>query len=144
MPVIERSEVIGGAVPPRLTKKITLTAAEVRGLTTGMEVIPSPGVGKSVILDDVFAFKPAGTAFGGIAAGDDLEFRYSSDTGTEIMDIESTNFLDQTGNTRHSARASTADHNIHSNAPIILHLGGDVTGGDEINLEIFYRIVPDF
>lgn len=123
MATIQRGTVIEGAVTPRREVNVSFTAAEVRGLTTPATVIPNPGPGKAILLDDVFAFK-SGAAFAGVGAGDDLEFRYTDDSGTEIMDIETDGFLDGAGNQRRHAGRSEVDYATTGNAPVVAHLGG--------------------
>ena len=92
MAVTKFGSISKGISSAPLVAERTYTASAFRGLTTYEEIIPAPGADKAVIVDGVTIFKDGSTAFGSIAAGDDLEVRHASATGAEIMDVEKYGF----------------------------------------------------
>ena len=60
---------------------VTITSAQLLALfATPQEVIPALGAGKAAVPTMVTMYKPAGTAYAGIAAGEDLVLKYTNDT----------------------------------------------------------------
>ena len=118
------------------------STTQVRALnSTIREVIPAPPDGKFIALEKVVVTKPVGTAFGGIAAGEDLEFRYTDASGLEIMDIETTGFLSLAVHAVRIGAVAVADYIPVVGAAIILRNSGALTGGSPIYVQCFYRIV---
>ncbi len=74
-----------------------LTAAQTLALNSApFTIIPAPGANKVILVDKVLFSLSAGTAFGGIAAGENLEVKYTDNSGVTAMVCETANFLDQT------------------------------------------------
>ena len=140
----------GAQVQLGLQIDVTLTAAQVDGLfTTPVSVIPAPGVGYAILVERVHAYLVAGTAFAGIAAGEDFVLKYTNAAGAQASGvIETTGFLDQ-ATTQHrivgqqaSTGATASDVAPVDNAAIVAALlVGDVTGGRALKLRIRYSIV---
>ena len=63
--------------------------------TTPIEVIPDPGDGKGIVIDDVIMeLLYNSAAYAGIAAGENIEFRYNNATGRTLTAfIETSGFL---------------------------------------------------
>ena len=88
----------------------------------------------------VMAIKPAGTAFASISSSDDLEFRYTDVSGQEIMDVETTGFLDQATAQNRWAPVDDAGRNPVPGAPVVVRLPGAITTGDtDLKLRVYYR-----
>lgn len=132
---------------------ITVTSAELLALNaTPIEVVAAPGADKAVVFEGAVIHKPAGTAYGGIAAGEDLSFKYTDGSGLEVGVCETTGFLDQTTAQTRVVRPQTgalsagtvSSFTPVANAAMVLHLlVGEITTGDsDLLLRVYYRVVP--
>lgn len=122
---------------------VTITSAQLLALNaTEQEVLAAPGANKALVFEGATLVKPAGTAYAGVAAGEDLTFKYTDASGTVLSTVETTGFLDSTSKTvafgQPGGSVAVAD-----NAAIVLHLlVGEVTTGDsDLVLNVFYRVV---
>jgi hypothetical protein len=142
-------------IPPDATggvcyRDVTISSAELLALNaTPKELVPAPGAGFALVLDSVVAYKAAGTAYAGIAAGEDISIRYTDGSGTELAEIEATGFLDQaTAQTRfaYPFRAASGISSVTptANAALVAHmLTGEITTGDsDLKMRVYYRILP--
>lgn len=79
-------------------KRTTISSAQLLALfTTPITIIPAPITGYFNVLNRIVVHKPAGTAYAGIAAGEDLVAAYTDASGAQCSSvIETTGFLDQT------------------------------------------------
>jgi hypothetical protein len=132
-----------------LTVNKTITSAQLLALNaTPIEVIAAPGANKAIIVEDVIMSKAAGTAYSGIAAGEDLEVGYVTG-GTTLATIETTGFLDQTtAQCRVSSKtvpgiAVTTNLTPTANAAVVVRLAsGEITTGDsDLKLRVRYRVI---
>ena len=58
---------------------VQVTSAELLALfATPKELVPAQGAGFALQFVEMFIQKPAGTAYGGIAAGEDLSVKYTN------------------------------------------------------------------
>lgn len=149
--VIERPAATLSVVPVRtLHRDVLVPAASVLALNaTPVTLVPAPGTGLALSFVRAVIHKPAGTAYAGIAAGEDLSFRYTDGSGTEMGECEATGFLDQaTAQTREVVRYAAASLISSStptaNAAIVLHmLAGEITTGDSpLHVRVIYHIIP--
>lgn len=92
------------------------------------------------------AISPA--AYNGIAAGEDIAFRYTNGSGTILAQIEATGFLDQTSDQHRVAfpsNATTAFIELTPtvNAALVAHMttGNVATGDSPIIICVEYLIV---
>lgn len=114
----------------------TITSAQVLALNaTPREVIAAQGTNKATIVIGGAIHKPAGTAYAGIAAGEDLVLKFTNASGAECStQVETTGFLDQTtAQTRafFGFGDTAAAVNYPVNAAVVLHLlSGEITTGD--------------
>lgn len=150
--VIERTAA-GLVVLPEgpISRKVLVTSAQVLALFgTPIAVVPAPGAGFTNIFESAWIHKPAGTAYGGIAAGEDLQFSYTNGAGLAVAQIETTGFLDQATAQRRFCRAYAAASGLNgidptTNAAIVLSLlvGEIITGNSDLHVQVNYRIVQD-
>ena len=125
--------------------RTVLTVTQVRALnSTRREIIPAPGAGKVILPGRGVLLKlPSGTAFGGIAAGEDLTFRYAGGTVNPFGTIETIGFLSVTSEEMRflAARPSAAIEPVED-AAVQIQNSGSITGGRSgLVIYAFYFIV---
>lgn len=129
---------------------VTITSAQLLALNaTPRQIVAAPGAGLALILVDVVAYKAAGTAYAGIAAGEDLSIKYTDGSGLEVAEIETTGFLDQATAQMRYASSFRAASGVSSITPVanaalmMMLLSGEITTGDsDLKLRVYYRVVP--
>lgn len=129
---------------------VTVTSAELLALfTTPKQIVAAPGANLAIALEGVVAYKAAGTAYDGIAAGEDLSISYTDAAGLAVAGIEATGFLDQaTAQTRHAPayRAASGISSVTpaANAALVMHMlvGNIATGNSDLKLRVYYRVIP--
>lgn len=134
------SQITGGVVK---TAHVTLTSAQILALNaTPVSVLAAPGAGYVNVITMVHATKAAGTAYAGIATGEDIAFRYTDASGAIIATLEMTGFADSASAT--SGIAVGASNNTVANAAIVAHMttGEITTGNSPFLFTIYYRTFP--
>ena len=129
---------------------VVITSAQLLALNaTPRPLVAAPGAGRALVFEGAIFHKPAGTAYAGIASGEDLSVKYTDASGTEVGQCESGGFLDQTtAQTRYvrattAASASTAVTPVANAALVLNLLVGEITTGDSpLNVRVFYREIP--
>jgi hypothetical protein len=129
-------------------KIVKLTAAQVLALNaTPVTLVAAPGAGKALELVAASLTKPAGTAYAGVAAGEDLTINYTSGAGLAVAGCEVTGFLDQTtAQARlvkpYNAASGVSDIVPVANAALVISmLTGEITTGDSpVYVTVIYRI----
>lgn len=131
---------------------VTVTSAQLLALNaTPQTIIAAPDAGIAIVPTRMAIYKPAGVAYGGIAAGEDLVLKYTNAAGAQITGvIETTGFLDQTtAQTRvvgmpASTGATAGDYTPVAAAPAVLHLlTGEITTGDQpLYVRVWYDLIP--
>jgi hypothetical protein len=110
---------------------VVVSSAELLALNaTPKTIVAAPGANKAVIFEGAVLYKPAGTAYGGIAVGEDLAFAYTNTAGLDVGVSETTGFLDQaTAQTRYVraqtgalAAGTVSDFTPAANAALVLAL----------------------
>lgn len=144
---ISRRAIVGPAFEgdPGKFVDVTITSAQLLALNaTPQTVLGAPGASKAIIPLGFLVHKPAGTAYGGIAAGEDLSLKYTDASGAELAQMEATGFLDQATAQTRWAFPVTANLTPVANAAIVLHLlvGEIITGTSPLKVRFFYRIIP--
>lgn len=127
---------------------VTVSSAELLALfATPKTIVAAPASGLMNVFEGIVVSKPAGTAYAGIAAGEDLAVGYTSVT-TPLATIEATGFLDQTTVQTRYAPAYKAASGVNSltpaNSAIVLGLlvGEIITGDSPLNCRVYYRVIP--
>lgn len=132
------------------TDKIITTAQVLALFATPIEVIAAPGAGLAVMPLRMQLFKPAGTAYAAVAAGEDLVLKYTNAAGAQCSGVvEATGFLDQaTAQTRYvgmpgASGATAGDVTPVANAAVVLHLltGEVTTGTSALIVRVWYDII---
>jgi hypothetical protein len=140
-----------GVIRNALAKK-TITSAQVLALfATPIQIVAAPGAGLALILNRLVIYKAAGTAYAGVAAGEDLVAKYTNAAGAQASSvIETTGFLDQaTAQTRYAGppgavTTAAADVTPVANAALVLHLlvGEIITGTSDLIVWTYYDVLP--
>jgi hypothetical protein len=110
--------------------------------------VAAPAAGLMNVFEGIVISKPAGTAYAGIAGGEDLAVKYVNAAGAALATVEATGFLDQaTVQTRYAPayRAASAVNDITPAASaIVLHMltGEIITGTSPLNCRVYYRQIP--
>jgi|GEM_PF-596733 len=125
---------------------ITITTGQLLALhATPKTLVAAPGANKAVILIDATLFLDYNSAaYDGIAAGEDLEIRYTNGSGQLAATIETTGFLDQTADqVRHVYPATTAAITPVANAALIMCLAvAEIATGDSpLKIRVNYKII---
>lgn len=138
-----------GILGAQLTKRIT--SAQLLALNaTPQTLVAAPGAGLAIIPLRMALYKPAGTAYAGIASGEDLVAKYTNGSGAQCTGaVETTGFLDQTtAQTRMvgmpgASGGTPGDYAPVANAAVVLHLlTGEITTGDsDLYVRIWYDII---
>lgn len=142
----------GGAPERQIMRDVLVSSAELLALNaTPKTLVPAPGANFGLVFEGALIHKPAGTAYAGIAAGEDLSIKYTNGAGAELGQCEATGFLDQaTAQTRHmrphTAASGASEKTPVANAVLVLHMltGEITTGTSALHVRIWYRIVPMF
>ncbi|WP_028136166.1 hypothetical protein [Bradyrhizobium japonicum] len=128
---------------------VTISSAELLALNaTPKTIVAAPGAGLALVLVGAVAYKAAGTAYDGIASGEDLAIKYTDSSGTTLATIETTGFLDQTTAQTRAVEAYRAASGVNSftpsNTPLVMHLlsGEIATGDSDLKLRVYYRTIP--
>jgi hypothetical protein len=130
-----------------LRQTFKLPAASVLKLNSvPVTLLPAPGANKMIVVHKAtFIYDYGSAAFGGIAAGEDLQIRYTNASGVLVMDVETTGFLDQTNDetrigfpndaTVAVPEIDGAPDNINELVCLCL-ASGDITGGTASTLQV--------
>jgi hypothetical protein len=136
-------------ITPLARERVLISAAAAAAaFSTPVEIVAAPGTGFALLPRKVIVSKAAGTAFGGIAAGEDIRIAYGTAAIQTVGDIETTGFLDQTTDEMRVAYALSAasgldsvDLNALANDNIEFSLlVGDLTGGSDLVVDIQYEV----
>lgn len=132
--------------------KVTITSAQLLALNaTPRTIVAAPPTGFVNIFLGMALYKPAGTAYAGIAATEDLIAKYTNGSGQQVSGyVEPVGFLDQTtAQLRYvtpvaSLGTTTAGDITPLSAAIVLHLavGEITTGTSDLIVWTWYRRLP--
>lgn len=144
--------VLSEATIRRGVATVTVTSAQLLALNaTPQTIVPAQGA-NLVILPTLLAIRHnGGTAYGGIAVGEDLVLKYTNGSGAQCSAaVEATGFLDQTTAQTRVVRAPSgsgatpADFTPVANTPVVLHmLTGEITTGNfPLIVRCWYDVIP--
>lgn len=126
--------------------EVTIDNADVRTLNaTPVEVIPAPGAGLAVIVEDVQWWLDYGSAaFDGNASGEDLVLRYTDSSGSVVVDaVDESGFADATGDQLRLVKGVSVTP--VENAAVVAHiLSGEwysAAGDSDLKARIRIRVV---
>jgi hypothetical protein len=123
---------------------VTISTGELLALNaTEKTLIAAPGAGKVLVPELIqFHYDFATTAYAGIAAGEDINIRYTDSSGVIVATLEVTGFLDGTADEYRTLRPlADAAKEPAANAALVAHMAsGEITTGDSpLKCRIFYR-----
>jgi len=144
-----RNVLINQCIGPELqdanVMNVTISSAELLALNaTPKTLIAAPGAGLAIVPTLIQAFYDYNTvAYAGIAAGEDLAFRYSDGNGAILATMETTGFLDQASDQFRAQLPVTTTLTPVANAPLVAHMltGEITTGNGPVKLRIEYKII---
>lgn len=124
-----------------------ISSAEILALhTVPKTIVPAQGANTVIqYVSSILFLDYNSAAYAGIAAGDDLEIRYTDENGSTVGGYETTGLLDQTEDHIRSGSAygpllSVAEMDV--NAPLTLSLAGAIiTGNSPIGIRTYYRVI---
>ncbi len=150
----EKDRVLFGADPATIARgtfDVTVTAAQVLALfATQVELVPAPGANRFNVLEwALFFYDYGGTAYGGIAAGEDLVISYTNVAGVAAAEIETTGFLDLTADAYRLAYPHSGAVTVNSsmvpvaNAALVLGIliAEVITGNSPLIVKGGYSVV---
>lgn len=134
-----------------LMQATRITSAQLLALNaTPRTVVVAPPAGLAIVPRKVQVYKPAGTAYAGIAAGEDLVLKYTNAAGQQCSSvIEATGFLDQ-ATAQHrmaflpgTSGATAGDINPVPASAVVMHLltGEITTGTSDLFVRVWYDLV---
>lgn len=154
MPLIQNNNPLGfpsirGAQLRPLRRRVVITTAQVLALNaTPITIVSAPGANLANVFEGALIRKPAGTAYAGVAAGEDLAINYTNGAGAEVAQCETTGFLDSASDEIRWVRAHTQASGVSqitpvANAVLVLQLlvGEVITGDSDLEIEVHYRVV---
>lgn len=126
------------------TTNVTISTAELLALNAvPKQLVAAPGAGKALIMIDAqLMLDYNSAAYDGIAAGEDLEVRYTDGSGQLVATIETTGFLDAVADAyRHIYPAAAAAIAPVANAALVLDLAAAeiATGNSPLKVRVRYR-----
>lgn len=156
--MVLKSGVVGDVVPLLLhsagaaegavlfTADVTVSANELKALNaTPKQLVPAPGAGLILVPELVQLFLDYGSAaYDGIAAGEDLNVRYTNGSGALAVTIEATGFLDATADAYRWAIPTTGAAVAGvANAALVLSMAtGEIATGDSpLKVRTHYRVI---
>lgn len=136
--------VADGAAVVELTDDTTITSAQLLALnTTPITLIAAAGAGKIIVPKRATLFLEYGTAaYDGIAAGEDLAFRYTDGSGNQVGTVETDPFLTATADAYRVVEFSGTYIPV-VNAALVLHMltGNIATGDSPLHVRTQYTII---
>lgn len=143
MAVIPITNPIGGPSGGVQRANLTITSAQLLALnTTRQTIVGAPGSGRVLVPLYAIASHSGGTAYAGIASGEDIQINYGSSGTSAAISFETTGFLDQTTAQLRTSFPSggLSNHTPAANAALTVRItSGAITTGDfDLTISLFY------
>lgn len=122
----------------------TLTAAQIKALNaTPIELVAAPGDDKALIFKGALITKSAGTAYDGIAAGEDLAIKYENGSGTQVAQAECTGFMDSATKEITYLLPTANFVKVAENKALVAHMltGEIATGTCTLTFDVEYDVI---
>jgi len=139
---------VAAVAAPVVFVDVVVSSAELLALfATPKTLVAAPAAGLMNVFEGIVISKPAGTAYAGVATGEDLAVGYT-DVAAPLATVETTGFLDQATVQTRYAPAYSAASGVNSITPaaaaIVLGLlvGEIITGTSPLNCRVYYRVIP--
>lgn len=133
-----------GAALVELTVDKTITSAQLLALnTTPIELVAAQGAGTIIVPKRAVLFLDYNTAaYDGIAAGEDLSFRYTDGSGNQVGTVETDPFLTSTADAYRVVEFS-GTYTPTANAALVLHMlsGNIATGDSPLHVRTTYTVI---
>lgn len=129
--------------------RVELLTAEILVLrATPIEIVAAPGALKAIIVDHVECFLDFNSTGYVADAGDDLSFRYTDESGIEVVaPIDGADFMDQVADEYAYSAGLVTDAAFGFvpvvNAAVVASMNGTevITGNSPVFVHLYYRIV---
>lgn len=125
-----------------------ITSAQLLALNaTPKQIIAAPGANKFIAVEDITMYHAGGTAYDGIAGGEDLAVAFTNLSGPVIGTVETTGFLDQASAQTRYLRPGDVRTTLAGtptvNAPVVVGLlTGEIATGDfDLYVRATYKIM---
>ena len=133
------------AIRPNTTT-VTITTGQLLALhATPKELVAAPGANKAIVLVGATLMLDFNSvAYDGVAAGEDLEIRYTNGAGQLVATIETDPFLTSAADAvRYVYPASTAAITPVANAALVMNLASAeiATGNSPLKVKVEYKII---
>lgn len=129
-----------------------ITAAELLALNaTPITVVAAPGTGQALLFDHaIIDYDFVSAACTGVAAGEDLVFKYTGSAGEEVSShVETTGMIDQANDELRAVNGVGGDGAVSdttpvANAVLVLHLlvGEVATCDSPLDVRVYYSVIP--
>jgi hypothetical protein len=124
----------------------TITTGQLLALyTTEQVIVAAPGANKAIVVIGITLMLDFATvAYDGVAAGENIEIRYTGKSGALIMTIETDPFLTSAADAIIYCAPTTAAAIVPvANAPVVIDLasGNIATGDSPIKYKVEYKII---
>ncbi len=133
-----------GVINGSTRKDVVISSAEMLALdVTPKTLVAAPGANRAILLRDaIFFLDYNSAAYAGIAAGDDLNIRYTNSAGTVAATLETTGFLDLTADAYALVKPATGTLILPVNQPLVASLAGPIiTGNSPVAVRLFYDVI---
>lgn len=126
------------------SRRMVITSAQVLALSgTPKQIVPAQGADTMIEFVSATVYKPAGTAYAGVAAGEDIAIKYTNASGAQVnTSLETTGFLDQATEQLRLTRAIVTEYTPVVNAPLVIQIltGEIITGTSPLVVTVHYRV----
>lgn len=137
-----RRGITGEGIVGFVDKEIT-TAQMLALFGTPITVVAAPGADKAIIVDAIVLFLDFNTIGYTVPGTSELSFKYTNAAGLEILQLETTGFLDVVADATRVVKPAVALMNPTANAAVVVQvLIANVTAGNSpLKIRVYYRTI---